>query len=64
MIIKFYVNGTPVDIYRCDGHIEYDAGGDPQFIGLTDHDVREIESKKHAAYRNYGYPAVLVYEDK
>lgn len=63
MLIKFYVNGMCVDTYTCDAHIEYGAAGDEQVVGLTDYDEQEIEHKKRRAYINYGYPAILKFEE-
>lgn len=48
MTIKFYVNGAQVDTYRATGQ------------QLTPEDEEAIAKAKSDAYRNYGYPAVLV----
>ena len=50
MTIKFYVNGTQVDTYKCDRK------------QLTEEDEEAIAKIKQAAYRNFGYPAIMVVE--
>jgi len=64
MIVKFNINGMTVDTYECH------CGNAPRSPGiyytlpksLSNEDQQEIEKRKQAAYRNYGYPATLVVE--
>lgn len=50
MTIKFYVNGAPVEDYRCAK-------------ALTPEDEVAIAKIKQDVYRNYGYPPIIVVEE-
>lgn len=51
MEIKFYVNGAPVETYKCA-----DAKK------LSEADEQAVAKIKQDVYRNFGYPPVLVVE--
>ena len=55
MLIEFFVNGMRVDTYKCVSTKEQLEANE-----LCAEDKAEIECRKQAAYRNYGYPAVTV----
>lgn len=50
MKIYFYINGAPVDTYR------YTAP-------LSQEDEEAITKIKQDAYRNFGYPPIIVVEE-
>lgn len=55
MTIKFYVNGAQVDTYKCAA---------TSTAELTQEDEEAITKCKQSAYRNFGYPAIMVVDPK
>jgi len=49
MTIKFYVNGAPVETYKCAAP-------------LSQEDEEAIAKIKQDTYRNFGYPPIIVVE--